>query len=154
MNNIPVIDQILAVLQDHCKELAAALQFRQAAEINDIGEASAVFPALHWQVDDEIRNTENNTDGEDIRGFTLQFPIHFKITTAGGRKCQLMPEVRRLVAVLQEKIEADPTLQNTALWTEYISTRFFLHDGGAVGGAIVTYHITYRRRRAQPDISY
>jgi hypothetical protein len=154
MTDQPILQQILDVVQGHCNELAAVLAFREAREVDDLTMESGVHPALHWSCDGDGQNRENNTDGEDSRGYTLDFPLYFKITASGGRKGELGKEVRRLVAVLQEKIEADPTLDDKALWVEYVRNDYFLHDGGAVGGAIVTYQVTYRRERGRPDVGY
>lgn len=114
---------------------------------------AAVKPAIHIVTGPEV------VLEEDDRGYTLEFPIFFKLMVLEARN--LEDQVDRMTWKIQAKLETDPQL-NGSLPTASLASKL-TYDGEQPfgeeilkpeGGTVIAYVVQYRRYRAEPQVTY
>jgi hypothetical protein len=126
---------------------------REIARTRTLFLQAAMKPAIHVVAGPEI------VLEEDDRGYTLEFPLFFKLYVSEARN--LEDQVDRMVWKIQEKLEADPQL-NGSLPTAALASKL-TYDGEQPfgeeilkpeGGTVIAYVVQYRRYRAEPKSTY
>lgn len=138
---------------DYVQATLAAIQsaagIREVARRQDLLLASSVLPSVHFFAGDELV-PEN---GEDNRGYTMQFLLFVKITSADYRDLAAKLEV--IEAAVQTAIETDPAFGGLCNWVRYQGNEEFLQkQGEPSGGKMLRYLIEYRRVKASPTTGY
>jgi hypothetical protein len=148
-----IMDQIEKDLQALCSQAAPCPDNRTRGVSRSL-DPLAASERLPWifLYDGEERQTE-----EDNFGRTYEFPIGLKCLIEGqdlaARKDYLVPEVQRIV-------ESNRTLTNSAgivlaVNLEDGSEQPFIDEvGKPLGGALLFYTITYRRKLGDPYTNY
>ena len=143
-----IIARLLAV----CQPMIALYGLRKAERRHTLWLLEPVKPALHLIVGDEV------VQGEDTRGYTLQFPVMFKLILTGQN--DLDEQTDKMSAYLQETIEADLELcptDGTGLCSalKYDGELPFTEElMKPDGGTVLMYLVQYRRERGNPGTKY
>jgi hypothetical protein len=147
MNTTDLKQQIAERIQTLVDALKSEGSFREVGEVVDVTLEAKVMPSCYYQLDDDTPDDVQ----DDTRGYNLAFNLYLKITADGKN---LPKEIRRLTALVQEKMETDLDLGTLAKWITYLGDSQFLHLDGQTGGNILSYRVQYRRLRGSPDQSY
>lgn len=124
---------------------------REIERKNTLFLTTTTVPAIHLVIGHEVSGVD------DERGYTCVFPAMLKITLEDGNdpaaKCD------ELVGWIQEKIEADEQLVSggapLASKVTYMGEMPFTEElAKPKGGSVISFEVEYRRRRAQPGVSY
>jgi hypothetical protein len=144
-------DAIKAQILNRVKELLDPLVqqeiVRKVERKTSILLLEPMTPAIHI-----VAGQEQVTE-EDIYGYTMSFLLDLKVIFLQGSDPG--PQSDELEKQVQQKIEADPQLNQLANEIKYDGNQPFINAENAPdGGTIVQYTITYRRKKGQPDLSY
>ncbi len=140
-------------LMDRVHTLLAAVSttpaLREVARRQDLLLLADKLPCLHYFAGDE----QVTEQGEDNRGYTIQFPLCLKLVTADYR--DLAEKLEAIEAAVQTTFEADPTLNGLANWVRYQGSEEFLQkQNEPSGGKLLRYLVEYRRLKADPTSGY
>jgi len=130
-----------------CEPLKTQLKFRKIERKRTFFLLEAVKPALHLIFGPETMI------GEDNRGYTMEFPLTFKIIVDDARDPYAVADDAQ--AWLQEQIESDLQLSQLANSIVYEGDNPYTDEElKPDGGILVIYIVQYRRERAKPGVSY
>jgi len=146
----PIKSRIIARLLELCQPLKAEGKVREVKRVRTVFLLEPVKPNLHLVIGPEA--VIGGKEG-DNRGFTMSFPAWFKIIVADGRDNYTLSD--QMAAFIQERIEADPQLQELCNIVNYEGDEPFTEkELEPAGGIVVMYEVQYRRYRAGPDRNY
>lgn len=151
--SLSIKQKIIARVFALCEPLKTTVTppFRAIERTRSLFLLAAVKPALHVVIGDE------NKIEEDVFGYTMEFPIAFKVIVEDARSVEDVSDAA--VAFLQTKIEGDPQLNGgsgaLANSVKYDGELPFTEEvTKPAGGAVVMYVVQYRRKIAQPEQNY